>query len=359
MEPIINVVVVDGIPQFQEIASGFVALPGASGIAVASTDGEKWVKTVFGSSLLESDGGCSGMVNTQSPNAIFWSGNRYVVFVRPAQGLTCEDTVVAPTPQPMRFSMDGSTWRSGPNGLVGWIQNPIAVAWSGAKGLGLSGQYAMQAADDSDWSWNASYNLPGNPGASVAVSSTDSGFVVVGGGGGIWNSSNGGAWLARSSGTTRNLNAVKHASGWTIAVGDSGVLLISRDDSLWTAIPSGTMRDLRGIAANDSFIVVVGDTGTILRIPVASMMTDGIRTPSVAVSCSNLHVVAGRIELPPSASSTRERIALRIVGLDGTIRWNGSATSGSSLDVPRLPAGLYLLRAEGNGWRRSLEFAAP
>jgi|GEM_PF-2772760 hypothetical protein len=356
-EPILNVVIVDGNPQFHDSGTAFVSLAGARGIAIASADGEKWQKTVFGSSLLESDGGCYGMVNTQSPTAIFWSGRRYVIFVQSAQGLTCLDTVIPPTPQPMRISSDGSTWQPGPTILSAeWTGAISAVSWAGQSGIGIVGQYVFHGSSDSTWSWNQSDSLPRNPGTPAALSTTSSGYVVVAGGGTIWKSVYGDAWVARLSGTTKNLNAVNHSGGWTTAAGDSGVLLASRDDSVWTSIPSGTLRNLRGIAANDSFFLVVGDSGTILRLPIASLMADGVREPAAAGSPVSLRITARRIEFSSSAESTREQVSLRITGLDGKNLWRAT-TSETGLDMPRLPAGSYLLRAEATGWAQALKFA--
>jgi photosystem II stability/assembly factor-like uncharacterized protein len=86
---------------------------------------------------------------------------------------------------------------------------------------------------------------------------------VVGNGGTILRSTNGGAvWTQVSSSTTRNLRAVTVPSMTTaFAVGDSGLILRSTNSGTsWSPRTSGTTRNLRCVhAINDIFILAAGE----------------------------------------------------------------------------------------------------
>jgi hypothetical protein len=97
--------------------------------------------------------------------------------------------------------------------------------------------------------------------------SGDDDIFVVGAGGTILHSENGGrSWEQRTSGTANDLNGVFGAGpGYVVAVGDSGTILVSTDGVNWAPQASGTAEDLNAVVVkNSSDATAVGQNGTIL-----------------------------------------------------------------------------------------------
>lgn len=102
---------------------------------------------------------------------------------------------------------------------------------------------------------------------SVASSFSFNTLFVVGTGGTIYRSTNGGStWQVQTSGTSFDLNSVS-SSGSTIltAVGNHGTILHTTDGVNWNLQPSGTTADLYGVFGTDpNHWYVVGANGTLL-----------------------------------------------------------------------------------------------
>src|SRR5262249_30139955 len=89
--------------------------------------------------------------------------------------------------------------------------------------------------------------------------------LVVGAGGTILRSTDGGDYLAVDAGTTADLRAVSGRGAEIWVVGRAGTVLRSLDGGAhFAAVPSGTSVDLHGVSADTQGVTLVGDHGTVL-----------------------------------------------------------------------------------------------
>lgn len=90
-------------------------------------------------------------------------------------------------------------------------------------------------------------------------------FVTVGMNGEVHTSDDTGqTWTARTSGTTKTLEAVIHDGTRFIAVGDDGVIVASPDGASWSPLPGVSVPSLEGIAYGNGTYVAVASDGQIL-----------------------------------------------------------------------------------------------
>ena len=365
------------------------AVSGDSGRVLLSSDGRTWLPcstgtladlsflTTSGSSMVaagalsqRSFSSVDGKVWASSPvdssygqvNSLFWSGRNYLVFF--ATPSTChgnETLEVCSTPSPpIGYSPDGQNWvyRAFPDSGSQVISSAVVDGKVFALSNLVNGRI-LTSNDDTNWSVLATPSLYNAK--SVIWSGTH--LIAVGTGGWIGISSDGISWNNPANRASyQNLNALAHASGWTLAAGDAGTIYASRDDSDWTPIFSGTKRNLRGLAANDSLFVAVGDSGTILRIPVTSLAAAGIQSRTKQLSHALISIQANQIEITSPIIVGASPYSIQITGLDGRIRWERHALTsenGSAISLPRFPSGAYLLSLQGKGLRESQIFTLP
>lgn len=137
---------------------------------------------------------------------------------------------------------------------------------------------------------NTGYDLHG---ACVATIGTTSTIIVVGKRGTILTSSDGIAWISRTSGTNKNLYAVAGYTDNVVAVGASGCILSSTDVVTWTTATSGEPQSFRGVTAYSTtpLWIAVGDGGVIRTSADMSTWTSrssGVTTALNAVCFSGL-----------------------------------------------------------------------
>jgi photosystem II stability/assembly factor-like uncharacterized protein len=145
----------------------------------------------------------------------------------------------------------------------GVLQNRFnsAVAVIAGKGVILrTTDSGISWANDPSVALGPQYN-------SVASSFSFNTLYVVGTGGTIYRSTNGGStWQFQTSGTSFDLNSV-YSSGSTIvtAVGNHGTILHTTDGVNWNLQQSGTTTDLNGVFSTDpNHWYAVGANGTVL-----------------------------------------------------------------------------------------------
>jgi hypothetical protein len=90
------------------------------------------------------------------------------------------------------------------------------------------------------------------------------GFVAAATSGGIYTSTDGLTWKARTSGTLNRLNGVAFGNGEIMAVGQLGTALTSLDGKTWTTNDTGVTANLNAVTFDRNTFVAVGDTGLIL-----------------------------------------------------------------------------------------------
>jgi len=85
-------------------------------------------------------------------------------------------------------------------------------------------------------------------------------FVAVGEGGLVATSTNGNSWTKRQSRTNRDLNALAYVNKRLWAVGDDGVVLLSYNDGVsWLAASSGTDKNLNAVTGTPSEVIIAGE----------------------------------------------------------------------------------------------------
>jgi hypothetical protein len=129
--------------------------------------------------------------------------------------------------------------------------------------LGVNGSI-ITSTDTLTWTSGATVNSGVAMNAIAYGSGT---YVAVGEGGAIASNntaSAAGAWIARTSGTAKDLYGVAFVNGVFIAVGADGTLLTSPDGVTWTARSSNTAHSLWSVAFGANTYVAVGDVGTVV-----------------------------------------------------------------------------------------------
>ncbi|MDO8598940.1 MAG: YCF48-related protein, partial [bacterium] len=137
-----------------------------------------------------------------------------------------------------------------------------------------------------------------------AFVSTETGWVV-GGGGNIYKTTNGGTtWTAQTSGVAGTLNGIRAYDANTVfAVGDSGVILrTTNGGTAWASLTSGTSQHLNDVLTTQSAVAyAVGESGTIVKTQSNGNLwtthTSGtnlaINTIAVAPSPTGMRVLVG------------------------------------------------------------------
>ena len=93
-----------------------------------------------------------------------------------------------------------------------------------------------------------------------ALSWTGKYFVAVGEGGLVATSTNGSSWTKRQSRTNRDLNALAYVNKRLWTVGDDGVVLLSYNDGVsWLAASSGTDKNLNAVTGTASEVIIAGE----------------------------------------------------------------------------------------------------
>lgn len=254
----------------------------------------------------------------------------------------------------------------GVNGLI--MASSNVLNWSGATwshDLLTDIQYAngVYVAIGGFWPYTFNYAPPGptvlvssNGGAFAPITTTISqpvaalavgngNFVAVCKGGGIYRSTNGLNWTARSSGTLRDLHGITRGNGFFVAVGHEGTILTSPEGLVWTLRFSGSASPLFGVTYANNLYVAVGYFGTILTSPDAITWTVQFSdTPNALFS------VAGRDGL------------FVTTGEAGTILTSGNGTdwtqrdAGTSMHLYRVASGDGIFVAVGrNGSPQALQ----
>lgn len=117
------------------------------------------------------------------------------------------------------------------------------------------------------------YNVVSNTPSLSSVASSGLGFIGVGSGGQIYQSTDGFSWTQQASGTTNNLRSITlggnpsgigGTSHLLVTVGDNGTVLTSATALTWTSHSSGTSLTLYGVTSSNGLYVAVGQQGTVV-----------------------------------------------------------------------------------------------
>jgi hypothetical protein len=117
------------------------------------------------------------------------------------------------------------------------------------------------------------YNVVSNTPSLSSVASSGLGFVGVGSGGQIYQSTDGFSWTQHASDTTNNLRSITvggnpsgigGTSHLLVTVGDNGTVLTSATALTWTSHSSGTSFSLYGVTSSNGLYVAVGQQGTVV-----------------------------------------------------------------------------------------------
>lgn len=165
---------------------------------------------------------------------------------------------------PIWTSSDGLTWTNrahAPFPPSGPTNTCTSIATN-------NGVYAVATPNSVIISTNdAFYALASNTPALSSVITASSGFIGVGSGGTIYQSTDGLSWTQRNSGTLNNLHGIAAGGGLLVAVGDSGAIQTSPSGSIWTSRTSGTSLPLNAVTYANGLFVAVGYLGTVLTSP--------------------------------------------------------------------------------------------
>jgi photosystem II stability/assembly factor-like uncharacterized protein len=262
------------------------------------------------------------------------------------------------------------------NGGVNWTLKPSGTTSALHAGAGFVCCYSYAAGDngtilytsDAGEHWTAQvsgttqnlYDIMelGYPGA-----------LAVGAGGTILRTTDAGiTWTKITSGTTATLYAVGSSglnSNWIVAVGAGGTAIKSTDGGLtWCSLNTGTTANLYGVIALDNAEYwACGAGGVVVRTTTGG----GACTPTAAGDPDRDGAGYGFQVLGVSRAGARARLALtvphaqqvRVDALDVCGRHVAAAFEGRveagvarevSIDTRAWPAGVYVLRAEGDGF---------
>jgi photosystem II stability/assembly factor-like uncharacterized protein len=141
----------------------------------------------------------------------------------------------------------GATWSPQSSGITRRLNSVFMASSTVGWAVGDSGTI-LKTANGSTWTAQTSgTTLKLNAVGGLAGSTTIA--WAVGNGGKIVHTSNGGTnWLAKTSGTSNNLNSV-FATATTVAwaVGDAGTVIKTLDNTNWVAKTSGTVQNLYSV----------------------------------------------------------------------------------------------------------------
>jgi hypothetical protein len=244
---------------------------GPSGSLKTSDDGVTWVTRSSGttSELLTVEwsgtefliGGTNGAL-LASPDGAIWTA-RTIPAISVCDIEYRFGRCFLASPTGIYQSSDGANWslvsgvnrRSVANTRVKWV-------WSGAR-LWCTGLDAGSA-DGLVWTQDAALNEAPNL---KSVAKSEHGFVAVGTGGAIKQSSNGFVWQFAESPTSSDLYAVAAGNGRWVAVGSGGTIVTSPDRLTWSKANGGITANLLDIAWNGLCFAAVGEGGTIITSP--------------------------------------------------------------------------------------------
>jgi len=244
------------------IAEGTL-INGSGAFLQSSVDGLNWATT----------NGIPEISEHWPASGAFGNGN-YVVMVLSSTGSLPEILV----------SHDGLNWSNQqhlPITPVGPTDNFYSIAYSnGVYVVGVS-NYVVRSTNGTVYSV-----VSNSPALSYIISATN-GFIGVGNGGNIYQSSDGATWTQRNSATANNLHGIVRGNGLLVAVGDNGTIQTSPTGVIWTTRSSGTSLPLYSVAYSNGLFVAVGRLGTVLT------SSDGINwTGQDAGTVTNLMSVA-------------------------------------------------------------------
>lgn len=189
----------------------------------------------------------------------------------------------------MAYSTDGNTWTQVSETMAS-NTNVNGIAWSETAGVfvAVTNNEQMYSVDGVNWSLGQTVGIIGE---AVTWSNDLSLFVIVGGLGKIYYSSNGVTWT--ESATPSFSTTTIYAVAWSpqlskyVACGGSGKIGYSTDGNVWTqaATPSFAATDIRGVAwvPEIGYFVATGESGKIAYSADGDTWTQA-GTPSFAAS---------------------------------------------------------------------------
>ena len=194
----------------------------------------------------------------------------------------------------IRTSIDGVEWSQVDSGLPGLS----AVTYG--KGLFVAAGAGFVATSADAIAWEPSpFDTPRQL---FAIAYGDDLFVITGGHGSVFTSSDGVEWTSRNSGVSgvTFLRGVAHGSGLFVAVGDEydtdakravSTIITSPDGADWTVRHSGASQSLSDVAYGAGTFVVIGQNETYdengnLRnaVPIALTSRDGTDWETVEIA---------------------------------------------------------------------------
>lgn len=194
----------------------------------------------------------------------------------------------------IRTSPDGAEWSLVDSGLPGLA----AVTYGKGLFVAAGAGFVATSADGTTW-------LPSPfdaPRQLFAIAYGDDRFVITGGHGSVFTSSDGVGWTSRNSGVSGAtfLRGVAHGGDLFVAVGDEydanakgavSTIITSPDGADWTVRHSGASQSLSDVAYGDGTFVVIGQNETRdengnLRgaVPIALTSRDGTAWEMVEIA---------------------------------------------------------------------------
>ena len=194
----------------------------------------------------------------------------------------------------IRTSRDGVEWSAVESGLPGLA----AVTYGKDMFVAAGAGFVATSADGISWA-PSPFDAPRQL---FAIAYGDDRFVITGGHGSVFTSSDGFEWTSRESGVSgvTFLRGVAHGGGVFVAVGDEydagakgsvSTIITSPDGTGWTVRHSGASQSLSDVAYGDGTFVVIGQNETTdengnLRsaVPIALTSRDGTDWETVEIA---------------------------------------------------------------------------
>lgn len=315
----------DGIDNYVAVAS--------SGDIVISSDGSVWTTVTsptdnrlnsvdYADNLLVAVG--NGGVILHSSDSITWSIATSPTTINLESVKYNNDQWIATGESSnVIVSVDGANWG------FGYTDTFRASAYaSGGSTVFVGDGGAIYKTDDtslSDVSSGTTQNL-------YDVIYASSKFVAVGANGTIIVSADDGVtWVAKTSGTSYDLNRIVYNGSLNkfVSVGNHGTILTSTDLDTWTTQTSGTTQNLYGISLwSTSTYIAVGTNGTVLTSPNGTAWTS--RTSGITDDLEGIDVAdLGGGTFKAIAAGTSGRI---ITSDDSGVTWLAHS-SGVTVDL--------------------------